>query len=168
MGKQPTFFIGRVFSLGMIEFVVDEIHNMLDKILPEDIEVVDLQIKGKATGYRTLVRILVDKHNVGITLDECVEINRKLGKELDEKDFFDDRYLLDVSSPGIHYPLETIKDFRRNIGRKLKVNTYEVIGENKEFVGELMDIKDETILLKTENEEIKIPVKGIKKAKQML
>lgn len=153
-----------MFEQGLI---TDRIRDLLVDILPEDTEIVNLQLKGRSSKYRTMLRILVDKHTGGITLDECVEINKKLGEELDKRDFFDDRYLLDVSSPGINYPLETVRDFKRNKGRKLKINLYESVKEKKDFEGKLIDVDDNNIFLQLDSgEDFKIAIENINKAKQ--
>jgi len=149
------------------EKIIDKVGNMIQGVLPEDIEMVDLKLRGK--GSKTILKILVDKTRGGISLDDCADINRKISEELDKQDIFDAPYILDVSSPGIDYPLKTVKDFRRNLGRTLNVKIYDGIKENKTFTGKLEEVRDDLIILKDKSgTQISIPVKNVEKAKKKI
>lgn len=149
------------------EFIIDKINHILDDVLPENIELVDLQIKGK--GSKSMLRILIDKTSGGISLEDCAEINRKIGDELDKQDFFQQRYVLDVSSPGINYPLNTFKDFKRNQGRVMKVDTNKEIRGRKSFIGKLVKAEKKSILIEIETgKKINIPIANVKKATQKI
>ena len=50
-----------------------------------------------------------------ITVDDCTTVSKALSVALDEKDPIENKYTLEVSSPGIDRPLKTDKDFNRNI-----------------------------------------------------
>ena len=75
-------------------------------------------VKVSAAGKIT---ILADKTG-GITIDECVSINRFIESKLnrDEED-----YELMVSSPGIDMPFVVIDQYYKNIGRKVEVTDNE-------------------------------------------
>lgn len=64
------------------------------------------------------VQILMDS-DAGITIDDCAVYSRKLGKYLDENDFFEYNYTLEVASPGLDFPLTSERQFLKNIGRTL-------------------------------------------------
>lgn len=82
--------------------------------------IVDLQVVGRQGG-RIKVTILLDS-DTGITIDECAEISRRLGSQLDELNFFGDApFILEVSSPGVDYPLSFPRQYIRNLGRELTV-----------------------------------------------
>jgi ribosome maturation factor RimP len=57
----------------------------------------------------------------GITVDECAEISRELGRVLAQDGSLQGPYHLAVSSPGMDRPLRLLRQFRKNIGRKFKV-----------------------------------------------
>ena len=78
---------------------------------------------------RSILTFLVDKAG-GITLEECARLNQKLGAFFDRvadvgQDggaFFQGRYLLEVSSPGLDRPLKTQKDFARALNETVRVH----------------------------------------------
>ena len=53
----------------------------------------------------------------------CEAVSRRLSDILDEKDFIEDSYVLEVSSPGLGRPLKKEKDYKRNLGKEVE-NTY--------------------------------------------
>ncbi|MFX0211506.1 MAG: ribosome maturation factor RimP, partial [Candidatus Hodarchaeota archaeon] len=86
----------------------------------EGFELVDLVVRGKNSSR--VLQFFVD-HERGITLDDCVHLNRKLSNLLDsEAEQIElGSYSLEVSSPGLDRPLKTEKDFQRNIGRTVSL-----------------------------------------------
>ena len=62
-------------------------------------------------------------------------ISRALSDLLDEHDFIEDSYILEVSSPGLGRPLKKEKDFVRSQGELVDVRTYRAIQHQKEFTG---------------------------------
>ena len=62
-------------------------------------------------------------------------ISRALSDLLDEHDFIEDSYILEVSSPGLGRPLKKEKDFVRSQGELVEVRTYRAIQHQKEFTG---------------------------------
>ncbi len=73
-----------------------------------DFELVDVEfVKEAGTWY---LRAYIDKEG-GITVDDCEVINRELGDWLDQEDFIEDSYILEVSSPGLGQALKERKGF---------------------------------------------------------
>ena len=60
-------------------------------------------------GPNKYLRLYVDKEG-GVTIDDCENISRSMEKVLDEKDFIEEAYILEVSSPGIDRPLKKKED----------------------------------------------------------
>ena len=96
------------------------ITELLQPYLNNDqLYVVDVQVVGRQGG-RIKVTILLDS-DAGITIDECADISRRLGGEMDEMNFFGESpFTLEVSSPGVDYPLGFPRQYRRNIGRQVR------------------------------------------------
>lgn len=88
------------------------------------------------------VQVLIDSDS-GITIDECAQYSRLLSQFLEEKDLFEQAYTLEVASPGLDFPLKSERQFRKNIGRRLIVETRD--GQNKE--GELIEWTPEGLRL---------------------
>lgn len=104
--------------------------------------VVDCQIAGRQGG-RLKITLLLDS-DAGITIDECAEISRKLGVQLDEMNFFGEApFTLEVSSPGVDFPLTFPRQFVRNIGRQLVVTLQNGVSRK----GKLESVTDAQIVL---------------------
>ena len=98
------------------------------------------------------LRAYIDKPG-GIAVDDCEVISRALSDKLDEEDFIDESYILEVSSPGLGRPLKKDKDFARSIGKEIEVRTFRAIDRQKEFTGILKEFdKDSFTIVIEENE----------------
>jgi ribosome maturation factor RimP len=71
---------------------------------------------------RGLLKLTIDKPE-GITLDDCVNVNRRVGILLDAIDEIEGRYRLEVSSPGITRKLSTVKEYEHFTGKKVKIQS---------------------------------------------
>ena len=82
--------------------------------------VVDVQVVGKNGGLLK-VTVLIDSDE-GMTIEACARISRALGNQMDELNFFGELpFNLEVSSPGVDFPLTQVRQFSKNVGRLLKV-----------------------------------------------
>lgn len=57
----------------------------------------------------------------GFTFEKCQKLSRYLESHLDTNGWLGEKYLLEVSSPGIERPLKFPRQYRNNIGRTLLV-----------------------------------------------
>ena len=57
----------------------------------------------------------------GMTFEKCQKLSRYLEEHLDTNNWLGDKYLLEVSSPGVTRPLQFARQYPRNIGRTLDV-----------------------------------------------
>lgn len=120
-------------------------------------ELVDVEyVKEGGTWY---LRTYIDKEG-GISIDDCEKVSRRLSDILDEKDYIDDTYIMEVSSPGLGRPLKKEKDFKRSLGKEVDIRTYRMIDKQKEFTGILKDYDKDTVTIELENETLKTFEKG--------
>jgi ribosome maturation factor RimP len=92
------------------------------------------------------VLIVVDGDN-GVTIDDCAEISRAVGKRLEESPVLgDESYMLEVSTPGVDQPLKMIRQYRKHIGRRMKIKLPDAILE-----GKLDDVAEGTITISAES-----------------
>ena len=120
-------------------------------------ELVDVEyVKEGGTWY---LRTYIDKEG-GISIDDCEKVSRRLSDILDEKDYIDDTYIMEVSSPGLGRPLKKEKDFTRSLGKEVDIRTYRMIDKQKEFTGILKDYDKDTVTIELENETLKTFEKG--------
>lgn len=112
-------------------------------------ELVDVEyVKEGGTWY---LRAYIDKPG-GITVDDCEAVSRRFSDILDEKDYIEDAYVFEVSSPGLGRPLKKEKDFARSIGREVEIHTYRAISHQKEFVGLLKAYDENTVTITYEDD----------------
>ena len=88
----------------------------------------------------------------GIGVNDCEVVSRRLSDILDEKDYIEDSYILEVSSPGLGRPLKKEKDFKRSLGEEVEIRTYRMIDRKKEFTGILKDYDETTVTIEMEDE----------------
>ena len=115
-------------------------------------ELVDVEyVKEGSTWY---LRAYIDKPG-GINIDDCEKVSRRLSDILDEKDYIDDAYIMEVSSPGLGRPLKKEKDFKRSLGEEVEIRTYRMMDKQKEFFGILKEYDDSTVTIMQEDETLK-------------
>lgn len=124
--------------------IPDKIHEFLLPITDQsDTYVVEVLLRGERSSK--VIEVYVDSDK-GITLDECSQISRALSEKLDEADLIPGRYRLDVSSPGLDRPLKLLRQYKKNIGRTMKVK---YTGDGKKMVqeGRLESVSETSIVI---------------------
>ncbi len=144
----------------------ENIENLIVDVLePMGIEVVGLKIGGN--GNRTIIRVFVDEIDQPgtITIGRCTQANRAIGDVFDQKDLIPSKYTLEVSSPGLDWPMTTVKDFHRQLGKKVKLFlNYEE--KTIELVGKIQPSESEdAIWLDVEGKLQRVPLSQIVKSK---
>lgn len=129
------------------------------------LEQVDLELAGRQGSY--VLRLLIDKPG-GVTINDCAKVNRELSSLLDLEDPIPSRYTLEVSSPGLDRPFKTERDFRRALGKRVKVISADENGGSVTRVGLLEGIEAGTVEIVCGEEKHRIPVASIRKAHREL
>ena len=115
-----------------------------------EFELVDVEyVKEGGSFY---LRAYIDKPG-GITVDDCETVSREFSDKLDEADFIEEAYIMEVSSPGLGRPLKKEKDFKRSIGKEVEIRTYRPIDREKEFYGVLKAYDENSVTIDCEEEE---------------
>ncbi len=138
---------------------LDEIISATDYYLV-DVVVSDSKIRKKIT-------VFIDSDE-GISIDECGEVSRKLGTELEE--IIDVAFVLEVSSPGADSPLKFERQYIKNIGRTLKI----ILDDLSEVKGTLSQVSNGKITIEPEAkkkikpEVMTLLIENIKEAKVII
>lgn len=143
------------------------IRELVEKHLPDDSHfLVDLKVE-EVSG-KTKVLILIDADQ-GVTIQACARVSRKVSEELEANEIIGDAYVLEVSSPGVDFPLSNMRQYQKNIGRELKLSLI----TGTDVVGKLLELDEEKIKLlvkkkekgkKATEEELVFPFSEIKKS----
>ena len=113
--------------------------ELVQKHLPYEGHFV-VEVKIDRVADKTKILILVDADQ-GMTIAACASLSRALSGELETNEQLDEAYILEVSSPGLDYPLTEKRQYQKNTGRSLKV--YLVSGE--EIIGKLKEVEEQGI-----------------------
>ena len=110
-------------------------------------ELVDVEYVKEAGNW--YLRGYIDKPG-GITVNDCETVSRAFSDRLDEDDFIEDSYIMEISYPGLDRPLKKEKDFARSIGKLVEIRTYRPIEKQKEFCGELTAYDNNSVTIDEE------------------
>src|SRR2546426_11454693 len=114
--------------------VITQVEELLRPIAARlSLETVDIALSGE--GHRTVLRVVMDRVEGGITVEECARVSEALSRQLDLYDLFEYPYTLEVSSPGLDRPLRNDADFRRFAGKKAELKTYGPVDGQRHFRG---------------------------------
>lgn len=124
--------------------VQEGVGKLVEEVLTgTPVYLVELTVRG-ARGSQ-VVDVFVDSDEA-LGVDTLAEINREIAFLLETESVFSDRYRLNVSSPGLDRPLKYPRQYKKNIGRTLRVHHRKPEGDGyTEITGALTSADDETI-----------------------
>lgn len=112
----------------------------LEKAKEQGVFLVELTLTGSG---RVKILALIDSES-GVTIDQCTKFSRSVTQETDLIAELDEGYVIEVSSPGIDRPLEFPFQYKKNVGRKIRVT----LDGNEETEGELLTATEEGFSVK--------------------
>ena len=136
--------------------VARELDSRLDALGYEAVEV-----EWAGSTARPLIRIRIDKVGAvgdeGVTVDDCARVSRVLEAWLETVESMPERYVLEVSSPGVDRPLMRPRDFERFAGKKVAVKgPAPLAGRATRLEGELLGL----VGAGEENERVRLRLPG--------
>jgi len=140
-GAYPHFF----FRLPMADETLEQ--ELESRIEALGYEFVELERAGSRS--RPILRVRIDlpgsSPGHGVSVDDCTRVSRALEPFLDAEPELADRYVLEVSSPGIERPLLKRRDFERFAGREVALKVTRPVDDSgrKRFEGELIGVAGE-------------------------
>lgn len=105
-------------------------------------------------GSDRYLRVYIDKPE-GVDIQDCENVSRALSDRLDEEDYVEDAYILEVSSPGLGRALKKDKHLQRSLGEQVEIRLYRPQEGRKEFAGVLKEFDEKTVTIGTEEKEKK-------------
>ena len=148
-----------------------DIEEELERRLEElGFELVDALWAGSAA--RPILRVRIDladsEPGRGVTVDDCARVSRSLEPWLDEQEEISERYVLEISSPGVERPLVRPRDWVRFAGRQVELRGHRVLADRaKRLEGRLLGLDEDpggearVRLQLAEGEEVQVSVKDI-------
>ena len=149
MGYWPTFLLIRL---------MDIIKNTIEDLIPDDLVIIDYNDFSKSGK----LKIIIDGIN-GIDLKTTSSLAKKIKKLNVINETFPDGIQLEISSPGIGADLMFPFQYKKNLGRTLKIITLDNLDNLKIELSSCDDVGLEGIL--PGGEKINLTYDQIEKAK---
>ena len=141
--------------MDLINKLKDNLENDINEL---GYELVDIEFVSE--GKNKFLRFFIYKDG-GITIDDCEKTSNFLSERLDELDLIKSFYYLEVSSPDLSRPLKTDRDLERNKDELLEVK----LKNGEKFLGNIMEIKKDSLIFKCEDEQKEVRKSEIKTIK---
>ena len=139
----------------MANRVEEAVEKLAEEILADtDYELVDVEYVKERDWF---LRIYIDKDG-GVGLDDCQEVSGLLDERIEKLGILNDRFILEVSSPGLDRALKKEKDFQREMGKKVDITLYKPLNGEKNITGVLTGYAGDTVTI---DEERELPLKDI-------
>ncbi len=144
--------------------VLDKISSLAQGIAEaRGLELVDVEMQG--TGRRRMLRVFIGKP-AGVSVDDCTQVSREMAAVLDAENWLgDDSYTLEVSSPGLDRPFKTPADWRRNLGRDVRVVCRDPVEGKLQFQGRLLSADEQEAVIESAGRRVRIPLRNVASAK---
>lgn len=124
--------------------LITSITEMAASLLKEPhLFLVDVVISGNRVQKKVVVIIDGDE---GATIEDCAKLSRALSAKLDEGEIIPEKYTLEVSTPGVDFPLKLKRQYKKHIGRGFKIS----LTDKSLIKGKLIGIGDEFIKVEFE------------------
>lgn len=143
--------------------IADEIAKI---VTSEGLELVHIEYRPQGRGF--VLRIDIDKEG-GVQIGDCEQISHQLSAMLDVEEWSTTRYDLEVSSPGLDRKFYSEADYKKFVGRLVRVQTKEavrglhvVVGRLSAYDGTRIVVTDETM---KKDRDYEIAMSGIKETR---
>jgi ribosome maturation factor RimP len=104
-----------------------------------------IEVEWAGSSARPLIRVRIDRIGAvgdeGVSVDDCARVSRALEAWLEQVETMPERYVLEVSSPGVDRPLLKPRDFDRFAGKKVALKgSAPLAGRATRLEGELLGL----------------------------
>ncbi|HHU56063.1 MAG TPA: ribosome maturation factor RimP [Acholeplasmataceae bacterium] len=144
-----------------MSYIVNKAKEIANKCAEKlGLEIVDVEWV-KEHNIRIL-RIIAD-HPDGLTIDHSTALNEEISAKLDEEDFIEGEYYLEVSSPGLERELRNDDEIFKAINEYIYIKCYQKVDGVKEFEGYLRNFDGETVTIEINDKGRKKEIRIAKK-----
>jgi len=117
---------------------------------------------------RKMIRGIIDYEAGGITIADCVKVNKSIIGRLIDQGFSVDDYAIEINSPGLDRPLKEYRDFLKVKGRVVLLWLKEPVEGKSYLEAELRDLNDEKLFLLYGGAPLEIELSNIKTGKEKI
>ena len=163
----PTFFC----SCGNPRRARHHVNEALESIVVEELAALDLdlvELRQRGSRSRPLLDVRIERRDgEAVTVDDCARASRQIEARLDAANIVGDRYVLEVSSPGVERPLRSARDWQRFAGSRANVLSQALGGRVEvEILGVEGGPGEERAIVRTpRGDETAVPLAEVKEAR---
>lgn len=137
---------------------LNEFKRILEAVLTElNLELYDFSFHGG------VFRVIIDKREGSVGLDDCEKAGIAIGRIFDEKDLIAHRYTLEVSSPGLDREIRKREEYIRFKGYLVRINFKEQ-DEQRYVLGRIKEVHEDKVELEIGQETKTIAFRDVFKA----
>ncbi|AFJ43062.1 ribosome maturation factor RimP [Francisella orientalis] len=96
------------------------------------------------------IRIFIDHEN-GVSVDDCQVVSKEVSAIFDVEDLISDKYVLEVSSPGMNRQIFNIVQAQALVGFNVKAVTITPVESQTKFKGVLERVEGNNVILKLDD-----------------
>ena len=104
----------------------------------------------------SMLRLYID-NDAGFTIDDCTRVNHQVIGVLDVHDPIKEKYLLEISSPGLDRPLFTLEQFKRYPGQEVKMKLREKLDGHRMIRGVIKAVEEKAVIVSDDGVDYLIP-----------
>jgi ribosome maturation factor RimP len=121
---------------------------------------IDVQRRGR----KLVLSVYLDRDG-GIDLETCSHMNEEIGRYLDVEDIIQERYDLEVCSPGLDRVLKKPREYAAFLGRKIELWLKQPYEGRRKFEGVIVSAAADGVTVLVEGEEMAFDFEAIAKGK---
>lgn len=141
----------------------------IKEVIEKDIERLGCKVWGLELFGRhsnQTLRIYIDNKD-GITVEDCEKVSKHVSKVLDTENDFSEKYMLEISSPGLDRKFFYKEQYQEFINESIRVTFFD--NDNKKTIkGNLKEVDDISIKLEIKEEIHEIPFSSIIQANLLI
>ena len=113
----------------------------------------------KNSNKKTSLQIMIENKNGNpINLTDCSKASKRISVLLDVEELIKNSYNLEISSPGINKPLNTLSDFLNYVGKNISIKLKDKTIEKKVFFAKILSVENNLIKILKINNNIEMDV----------
>ncbi len=154
----------RGYFIGFLQMddLEDKLFLTINQILEKtDMNVLNVKIDRKKVTHN--IRVIVDS-DTGVSVDSCAYVSKLTTDAIKINKLINEDFNLEVSSPGINRELFKLEDYLVFLGEKVKIKLKSPENNQKNFLGKIIEVKNNYIVVEIDNINREIDFNNIKKA----
>ena len=147
--------------------VMREMESSLEDLVEPMVEEAGLRLVSvdiAQQGKRLVVTVCLDREG-GIDVETCAEMSEEISRYIDVEDLIENKFILEVASPGLQRILRKPREYRCFLGREVEVLLRQPFEGRQKMIGKMIAADDEGMTVIVDDEEITFPYQALKKTR---